>query len=430
MNHKKKDLLLVCNKFPIGFGEVFLEVEFPYLYKAFQKIVILTITDEIKQTRNIPNDVLLVKKSRKLSLFERIKTIWYILLNLKSFINLLLHERKAFSLINKHINYKSTIGRLKIIIPVFDNIFRAFNLKRFIEKNALTKINEDAVLYSYWQDYTALSLALIKEEKSFYTSACRAHRADLYFDTNKYNYLPFRKYLSDILDKIVFISEDGLKYQSKLLNKQYNNFIISRLGTLKNNEILDKKISKKFIIVSCSTLTPVKRIHLIIDSLTKINEKNIHWIHFGEGILKDKLISQAKEKLDSRSKITYTFMGNVKNSEIHNFYANNKVNIFINISESEGIPVSIMEAISYGIPVIATDVGGTREIINDSCGLLLKKDIDSTELASKITKELNSQTLEYKAIKAKEKWGKYYDADKNFLSFINILYLEQIHIET
>ena len=39
------------------------------------------------------------------------------------------------------------------------------------------------------------------------------------------------------------------------------------------------------------------------------------------------------------------------------------IDLFINTSSSEGVPVSIMEALSVGIPIIATDVGGTKEIV-------------------------------------------------------------------
>ena len=45
------------------------------------------------------------------------------------------------------------------------------------------------------------------------------------------------------------------------------------------------------------------------------------------------------------------------------YYKNNIIDIFINLSASEGIPVSIMDAISFGIPCIATNVGGTGEIV-------------------------------------------------------------------
>jgi glycosyltransferase involved in cell wall biosynthesis len=48
-------------------------------------------------------------------------------------------------------------------------------------------------------------------------------------------------------------------------------------------------------------------------------------------------------------------------------------NIFVNPSYSEGLPTSVMEAASIGLPIIATDVGGTREIITtDEAGILVK----------------------------------------------------------
>jgi glycosyltransferase involved in cell wall biosynthesis len=50
-----------------------------------------------------------------------------------------------------------------------------------------------------------------------------------------------------------------------------------------------------------------------------------------------------------------------------------EADIFVNPSYSEGLPTSVMEAASVGLPIIATDVGGTREIIkNGESGLLIK----------------------------------------------------------
>ncbi len=47
--------------------------------------------------------------------------------------------------------------------------------------------------------------------------------------------------------------------------------------------------------------------------------------------------------------------------------------IFVNPSYSEGLGISVMEAASVGLPIIATDVGGTREIITtDKTGILVK----------------------------------------------------------
>jgi colanic acid/amylovoran biosynthesis glycosyltransferase len=67
------------------------------------------------------------------------------------------------------------------------------------------------------------------------------------------------------------------------------------------------------------------------------------------------------------------------------YYRNNPVDLFINTSSSEGLPVSIMEASSFGIPTIATNVGGTGEIVRDGeTGFLLNADVSPKELADKI----------------------------------------------
>ena len=46
----------------------------------------------------------------------------------------------------------------------------------------------------------------------------------------------------------------------------------------------------------------------------------------------------------------------------------------VSVSESEGLPVSMMEAVAAGLPVLGTDVGGVREIVTPEAGVLLEKD--------------------------------------------------------
>ncbi|WP_347839084.1 glycosyltransferase [uncultured Draconibacterium sp.] len=423
MDKKKKELILLCNKFPFGFGEAFLEAEFPYLYQSFEKITIVSNTDSKELTRTVDNDVVVLRKPRTKSTAEVLKTICYLLVHLKTFVSLVYQEIKACKYITSRFDDTTKSNRYRLLIPIFHDAFRAFNLKMFLETNVLNHAAESAVLYAYWQDYTALALALIKYKSSSYKAICRAHRVDLYFDASKYNYLTFRSYISDHLDKVVFISEDGLQYQSRCLNKKYNNYIVSRLGTEKIEESDNKNKNNTFLLVSCSTLTPVKRVDLIINALAMIAEIDIQWIHFGDGKLKNKLLLQAKERLDGKANISYTFKGNVSNTEIHKFYANTQVNCFINVSESEGIPVSIMEAMSYGIPVIATDVGGTRELVDNDCGVLAEPDITEVELAKIILKEFNSNLIYQKGSKAKLNWQKKFSAHVNYKYFINDLHV-------
>lgn len=66
-------------------------------------------------------------------------------------------------------------------------------------------------------------------------------------------------------------------------------------------------------------------------------------------------------------------------------YAAKHFDVFVNVSPSEGLPLSIMEACGCGIPVIATDVGGTHEIVSDGVnGFLLPSDCGPEDVAAAI----------------------------------------------
>src|SRR5690606_27302811 len=121
----------------------------------------------------------------------------------------------------------------------------------------------------------------------------------------------------------------------------------------------------------------LKRVHLIVSALQTIENQEIEWIHFGDGVLYNEVATLSK---GLSSNIKSIFKGRVLNSEILNFYKNNYVDLFVNISTNEGIPVSIMEAFSFGIPTFATNVGATAELVNEFNGMLVEKDFDIQEL--------------------------------------------------
>jgi glycosyltransferase involved in cell wall biosynthesis len=75
-------------------------------------------------------------------------------------------------------------------------------------------------------------------------------------------------------------------------------------------------------------------------------------------------------------------MGQVAHEDVLKWFEENSADVFVNVSSSEGLPVSIMEAFSYGIPAIATAVGGMPEIVTEDCGVLLEPDFKPEELAA------------------------------------------------
>ena len=178
-----------------------------------------------------------------------------------------------------------------------------------------------------------------------------------------------------------------------------------------------QKDASVFRIVTCSYLVEVKRIDRLIDALAVLDKKcdrKIVWDCIGDGELFERLEKKAGNIINC---IEVNFRGEMTNAEVLNYYLTHYIDVFVNTSESEGLPVSIMEAMSYWIPVIAPNVGGIQEIIDNGInGILLSRKCTTPELARAISFMMNmeAEKMEYYKINARLKWEKMFDAVKNF----------------
>ena len=86
--------------------------------------------------------------------------------------------------------------------------------------------------------------------------------------------------------------------------------------------------------------------------------------------------------------------------DTHNFFKISDVGI--SSSFEEGLSNSLIEFISFGIPTIATDVGGNREITNNENGFLIKNNCGNALVNAMKTSMLNKKLLRMKAIRSKE----------------------------
>jgi len=72
-----------------------------------------------------------------------------------------------------------------------------------------------------------------------------------------------------------------------------------------------------------------------------------------------------------------TFLGQLSHDELIDHYRTGSVDVvaLASVSEggrmAEGIPVSLIEAMSFGIPVVAADSGGVSELVDDTTGILV-----------------------------------------------------------
>jgi glycosyltransferase involved in cell wall biosynthesis len=284
------------------------------------------------------------------------------------------------------------------------------------------KPGKDIYLYSFWLSRPAFSIAQfnINRDKSIKSIVSRTHRYDLYEEENQYKYLPFRQFISRNLDSIYFTSRDSLNYFSE---KNYSGdthaqYILSYLGTQDFKIKKDIDVNKKSLVyASCSNMIQRKRLDLIIDFLSSeaLQGINITWVCIGDGELWEQVKAKANETLKN---VNCIFTGRVEEKEIYEIYKQYDVDYFINLSDSEGIPVSIMEAISMGIPAIARNVGGNADIINENDGFLINKEEISKAslnvLAARTVSTFNNKN-EYIQMskKACDMWQERFSTDKN-----------------
>lgn len=409
-----KTLIFLCDNYPIAAREFFVDDEMKVVAPYFEKIVVLTsaVNDGADLQRYVPEKMEVNQFSRTDLEQKKWKSIW------RLFTPMVIAE---LFFILQHVRVKHWWAAFKIM---FVEVHRAFNLKEIIEtycRGEVTPVSADYVFYSYWHDYKAMALALMLKENPEFKCFARAHGWDVFAERQNPSYLPFKRFIIENLSHTISISEAGKKaFEDYLAQDLGNKVTVSRLGKFNHRKPVFEKNNDEFVICSCSNLIPVKRVDKIIDLLAGLQTQRITWIHFGDGPLRNQLEERAKTLL---SHISFEFKGMVSNEKILDFYAERYVDLFINLSDSEGIPVSIMEALSAGIPVLATNVGGTGECVNSENGFLVEKNTSIENIIPLIDGFfcMDQDTVASKRTIAYEFWKNNYEASKNFTEFLNVI---------
>jgi glycosyltransferase involved in cell wall biosynthesis len=410
-----KTLVLLTSQFPYGTSESFLESEFPFLNSNFDKIIIIAQNVSGKMTRIVPESVIIHRYNPSSSFSEFLRLPILIILNFGTILNLF-HDEIGF----RRMTGSQVVLRNSLL--VLKKVIKALQLRDYIKAILLKDdVSGNIIFYSYWLKTGAHAISLLEYGNSI--KIARAHGSDLYEEKTESGYLPLLNFSAKKLNAIFFTSRHGMDYFSAKVKYESDGLIVSRLGVSSpETKGVKANISDEYVIVSCSNMIPLKRIDLIIKALGSVQiNKEILWLHFGDGILRTDLETLAREKLGPLKRIKYRFMGHYPNNDLLEYYALNKIDLFINTSSTEGIPVSIMEAQSFGIPVIVTDTGAVKEIVVEGTGSLLPVDFKTDVLANLITHYANLTEHECDIIRmnAIRNQKSNFDAITNYKHFIS-----------
>ena len=227
-------------------------------------------------------------------------------------------------------------------------------------------------IHAHWASTTA-TMALVISELTDIPWSFTLHR----WDITENNMLKLK------VNRATFarcICKDGRDEVLKIVGKIYKEKVIVLHLGVRVPEMLSVQFCKAytdFVIACPANFVITKGHYFLIEAcalLMKRGAKNIKCLLIGDGPLK----AEIREQIERRRlyKIV-TFLGSLPHNNLMRMYERNEVNAIVLPSivtskrEKEGIPVALMEAMAYGIPVVSTVTGGIPELLQNGAGLLV-----------------------------------------------------------
>ena len=280
------------------------------------------------------------------------------------------------------------------------------------------------VAYSWWSSMAGYGIAKAARECGV-RSVSRIHGYELYPEQDRLGRIPFQGAGLAGFDGVYSVSKAGADY----LRDQYPELAlrihVARLGVAAPPDIGGPSSDGVFRIVSCSTCIPIKRVELLASGVVALRRMfpslEFTWTHIGDGptLASVRAAVSSEEGLAERC----IFTGQLPHAEVRFALAGSSFDVFVNVSSSEGLPVTRMEAASSAIPMIATRVGGNPEIVDEACGRLLPADPTPNDLATALAEIAFLTPDERAATRAasRNRWATDFCAERNYRAFGELL---------
>lgn len=379
---RKPDMYLITKDFPYGHGEdSFVGPEYPYLCARFHVSVIAA---EITGTEGLLSEEEVRDKGVEACIIPTEQSFLEKLFSLLRF----LLEKDCYaefaSIIKSGEKISQRIYRALMFGTAAETFYR--RLRKKIHLTGDTK----ALFYFYWFDYKCFGLTMHRHKFPQIRIVARTHGYELYDERELYGKQFFKPQTDAGLARLVFAAQSAKDYYlARYALTDGEKYPLHRLGVSSKGVTEENRREQYpddgiFLLLSCSNTSPVKRIDRIIEGLAAVAAAKVRWVHIGGGDDLGRLQELARKKLEGRDNIQYEFTGTLLNTEVIEYYRTHYVSCLITTTQSEGgSPVAVQEALSFGVPVIATAVGELRQMV-DGNGILLSENPSAQETARAI----------------------------------------------
>ncbi|HPU44344.1 MAG TPA: glycosyltransferase family 4 protein [Dictyoglomaceae bacterium] len=342
-------------------------------------------------------------------------TIWLPLINIKMFLifflYLILKPRLwivIWKIFRNSRNFRMLIKNL-VVLP------KSIYLLKFLKGKDIQHI------HAHWGSTTA-TMAYIISQLTGISWSFTLHR----WDIRENNML---KEKVNTAKFVRCISKHGRDELFSIIGNRFKEKIrVIHMGVKVPKEIKEYLIDGDFLtIVTPANLVETKGHKYLIEAcsiLIKKGIKNLRVIFYGEGPLRRELEDLIKEKnLENYIEMP----GVIPYENLLEIYRNRKVNIVILPSvitedyEFEGIPVALMEAMAYGIPIISTNTGGIPELIGDGSGIMVEEK-NAEAIVDALERLIKDKDYRYEiGRKGRLKVEKEFDIEKNVKALIELI---------
>lgn len=248
-----------------------------------------------------------------------------------------------------------------------------YSIKAYNFAKKLLKNNKYDLIHAFFGipcGYIAMKLGLL------YIVSLRGSDVPFYNERFKVLDKLFFKRLSKKIWKkanSVAANSDGLR---KLALRTFDENEISVIyNGVDTNEFYpseNKAVNRKKKIISIGRLIRRKGFEYLIKALKGIEDIELDIV--GDGVLLNNL-----KQIAANNKIQVNFLGNRLHNEIVDLYQ--RSDFFILPSLNEGMSNAVLEAMACGLPIIVTDVGGSKELVRDNGFVVEKGSVSSLNKA-------------------------------------------------
>lgn len=403
-------LLMVTAAYPYGHGESFVKAELDHVGAYFDEVEVVPCSlNAASVPRPMTQPINLEYANKRWGLFRKFHLLSSLAVALWKYnwvhdvIHIATHP-------HKFVNLKELVRCL----------YRARLFELFLKGQAAKNKKDVDLVYFYWIVPEIMgAIGYRKESASRMRIVSRAHGGDLYEDRRAGGYVGLQDGIAAGIDDIFCISAHGKNFLDDKYPAMKAKFHTARLGVSDPGYLNLQPRDAPLSIVSCSFVVAGKRLQLIADAVAWLLDRHpnlaIRWTHVGDGELYDQLRAYVDRTLNNRA--TVVFKGYLTQDQLADLYRNEPFDVVVNVSDCEGIPVSLMEASAVSIPMVATDVGGTSEIVNGANGVLIPADADIATIATAIVGFRDRASAAARRNSARSQWEENFNAHANYNAF-------------